>query len=831
MYDEDCTNCPLHEIAGTVCVPARGARQNVRVLFIGEAPTVSADAKGRAFADFEGEVLSDVIKQMGLTDVALTYAVKCMPDGGSAPKVANLKACLPYLQAEIEAMQPEWVVPMGNAALRAVTTLYPTKRKDPTAKQVRERLHGNPIPLTGITKYAGREISLPDATFRTFPIISARSIGASKENETRFEADLSRLSQILSGQDVAPVYQRLDEDGMVEWLDRIAEDPDLYYYSIDFETSSLNPRFGHINTVALRAGAETVWAPWSARLVPSLLRLLRSGKVMVAHNAAFELKWILHHVVLPHTDEHEAVLGEWVVGDTMVMHHLLDENAKHGLSFLAKQYTDIGGYDDAMEAAKAEDPDAFNNVDLDVLGQYNAGDADVTYRLYELFYDQMEDEDDGLLPFYWQHLVTAVWTVAWAEYNGRRIDPEAVVEVRKALEADIAAAYDEITQHEAVARWEADHDGTKINFRSTKQLAELLVDYMGVPLTATTESGALSTSETALRHHSTRFPWIGTYLTWKKSLTLLSNYLGEYRSADAPSGKGILGFTAPDGFLYGSYLLTGTTSGRLASRSPNLQNFHKTLRKIVRSRFVGGKIAESDYSQLELRLIAWQSQCPPLLAAYSRNEDVHQLTASIILSKEFDEVTPDERKDFGKVPNFGLTYGMRAKRFAMQFQRPLAESKFIVSKWHDAYPEVGEFIESRHRQARRSGRLRSRLGRIRRIPDATVDTRSLEWGHPIRKRQMHALLSASNFETQSLASDFNTIAAGWSRHEIARRRMNTKIIGLTHDSGSYDVPPGEEDELQALLHETMVVKLHETFPWLGVPMVTDFAIGDSWGDL
>ena len=791
-----------------------------RVLFVGEYPTKAAARAGKPTGTIMS-LLSNVCGQGEIDSWAFTYAVKEPPEPNKKPGVKIIRADREKLLAEIALIQPEVIVPLGNIGLRSVMEKH------------------------GITKYAGRETTSDVEGFeakRVIPMISPMTVARNPDPKavTAFESAFSRLAEILADKDVTPIYEKLEGHAVGHWL-REAAISDEPYFSIDLETNHLNPRFGTIRTVAIRIGDETRWFEWDGtnRLRRCLLKLLRSDKWMIAHNAGFELKWLLHHVCIPLCGVPQTKRMSWRVACTLQLHHLLDENANHDLSTLSKVFTDKGGYDDAMESALLENPDTtYANVDVELLGQYNGGDADVTYELYEIFIEEIV-ADKGLKRAYVKIVEPAIWAVAWAEYEGRRIDAQAVAGVRYALEIEEAAHYDAFMAQSDVAEYikhECGGNADEFNPNSGDQLAVLLKDYSKVPLTEKSDSGKLTVRKAVLEYHAPKYPIIQHYLGWKAARTLRNNYLGQYRTAES-DGKAVLGFVEADGFLYGGYLLHGTTTGRLASRSPNLQNFKKQLRTIVRSRFPGtGRLVEADYSQLELRLMAWLSGCGVLLAAYEKNTDVHTLTASLVLNKPVEDVTPEDRQNFGKRPNFGLTYGAFPKRFALEFQMDLDEAKDIHRKWHDAYPEIGAYLQKIQAQAESTGVVRSFMGRARRVPDAQLEVPYYrgrpDYKHENWKPKIAALLSAGNFPVQSLGSDLNTWAAAKMRVALAQAGMDTVQIGFTHDSATYDCPNDrEEQQLRLLLQEVMVDMLHEAFPKIGVPMAIDINSGDSWGDL
>lgn len=1133
MRNASCQRCPLHENAKTVCVPARGPAKP-RVVFVFEAPGPDEDRTGQPVQGVMRDLLERALNGAGLAGLpyAVTYAVRCRPF--ATVKAKEMRACLPYLIDELLEMEPEVVVPMGNLPFKAVT--------------------GH----TAVTKYAGRP--LDGGRYRVFPM---QSLGVLLKpgGETRVPqvtADFAALARLLKGEAERPRYRHLSTGEAVDYIDALARDPRAY--SIDFETTALNPRFGKIVTAALCTDAgEAVWFEWSEALHEPMFRLLQTDALMVAHNATFELRWLLWHVVTPLVGTKPARTVRWQVADTMLFHHLLDENSPHDLSYLSKIHTDIGGYDDAVESLKVAGH-AHRDMPLEVLGQYNAGDADATLRLYHRYWDEVS-RDTGLLNVWTQIIKPALWAVSWAELHGRKVNLESAGALAAELRATQERTYEALMAAPEVAEYVASRaagdkplKGGEFNLGSAQQVAGVLFDVMGLEMRGVTETGQPSVTEKFLLPIKDKSPWVANYLEWKEAKTLENNYLGPVLAEHV----------APDGVIYGSYLLHGTVTGRLAciakgtpiemprdakkypagvpiedvkvgdlvysyddkgalslrrvegaqqtgvretvrlrwrgsghkhdgellltpehrvrrldgtwaradelrpgdrimalsrgvnnwgyarlyarggeitrehrfiahqlgwdiqgkhvhhkdhnrlnnhpdnlevlsptehyyehlpspeelrsrarylhtpaarakmrancrrglqipigrttlmrrlaccqggplkvarrygldystvirqcrvhgvdpraiakrydgtgrflsrgrvaqavraeyrntndvqkalrigyyrvrevceyyaldhinhevvsvtpgpvgpvydlsvegtrcfiageiavhnSRSPNLQNFSPKLRTIVCSRFPDGRLLEVDFSQLELRLLAWAAGVDLLLEAYKRGDDVHVLTALYVLEKGFgthrtpETLTKDERQDLGKRPNFGLGYGAYPKRFSEEFGVSLEMAKRIWEAWHALYPEIRLFHEKIHTHVQRTGRLRSKFGRVRRLPGAQSHD---------RREQILAKLAASNFPTQSLGTDLNTWAFCRISEELARRGLDSVPIGLTHDSTTYDCPEREIPLVAAIAKRVKTKDLHAEFPWLTVPMEVDVKAGLSWGSL
>jgi uracil-DNA glycosylase family 4 len=807
LRDPDCSLCPLHAGVRTRCVGVHGSPAP-EVLFVGEAPGAEEDDRGLPFVGPAGQLLRQAIEVFGISEhaYAITNAVKCRPPENRTPRVGEVNACFAYLDAEIRALRPKVVVTLGNVALHALTG------------------------VRGVTKVAGRPMTFEDRPYIVFPILHPSAVLRVPANKASFETQFQLLKTYLQRGGVAPTldYERVDSWEAARRLNEIAEKRATF--AIDFETTGLNPKFGSIVTCAISTGDRSWWFEWpTARTgLPVALGVLRLAFhnalvkrkcPMVAHNAVFEVKWVLQHILAPLVGGALKDLRRirWPVVDTMLLHHLLDENVPHHLDYCAATLTDMGGYSDTVDALVAAGT-PHHEIPLSTLGPYNAADADVTWRIYQIMRPQISE--DSCLERVWVDIVRkTIWSVAWAELYGRHIDLDRVESLRaelmlkeRTLRARIMS--DPVVLRYTAARTKAQNPLPKGEFNpdSPAQIADVVFRYLKIPKVGKTDSGEPSVRAAYLEPFRKTEPFLDVYLDWKEAQTLLTKYLD----------KQIRALVKPDGFLYGSYLIHGTVTGRLASREPNLQNFAPVLRETIVSRFPGGQIVEADYSQLELRLMAFAAGCAPLLEAYRLGQDVHRLTASKITGKPIGEVTKDERQNLGKRPNFALLYGASPRRFHMEFGVPLEEAERISEAWHAAYPEVSRFLRHIHRDVMASGSLRSRMGRIRRLPEA------LSANESIRHK---ALLMASNFPIQSLGADLTTISMNAVVDRIAASGMDSIVLGSTHDSITLDCPPGEVDAVARMLRTIMVDETAERFPWLTVPLDIEVKAGPSWGTM
>ena len=820
-----CDLCALSQGCKSVCLPPVGAKSGpVDVLFVGGSPGVNEDREDQAWLGETGVLLRMAIKEYGLDKYrwAATTAVRCCPpvdEEGQPrdPSVKEIKACGAYLSADLKRLKPRFIVPMGNVALRSV------------------------IGKTGITKFLGREIPHEESGATVFPMFHPGAVLKDESKKGQFEATFQVLGRLLAGK---PSGVRHLVDARVNTIDEIEQYIDEAIneggaVALDFETTPaagyeafepavFNPRTAEIKTCAFarpskgRGVDHVIWFTWPtekaalSRLRTALTRLILCKRVvLVAHNAVFETKWLIWKVLVPKIGEAEARKVAWRIEDTMLFHHLVDENSPHGLEVVAAQYTDMGGYDNEVALLLANGA-TYSEIPLDTLGSYNAGDSLATLKAWRVLREKVVS-DMGLYNVWRKVLADGIISVAWCELYGRKVDFAAMERLKAALGNSIDQALATVNDSDAVQRYVAarnDSDrplnGGEFNPASPQQVGDVLFDVIRIPSIGKTKTGQKSTKAEYVTPYKDRDPFIPAYLDYKGSAKLLEKLVE------------VEGYTAPDGFVYGSYLLHGTVTGRLASSNPNLQNFAERCRTVIKSRWPDGVILEADYSQLELRLVAEASDCTPLLRAFREGKDPHRVTAALMFGIHEEDVTKDQRF-LGKVANFLLTYGGGPMRLMISAGLSEDDANFVHKAFHRAYPEIGRWMRGIHRTVGATGVVRSVTGRLRRLPDAQ--------GYAVKPRRA-AEREAGNFPIQNLGSDLNTWAFNRVRKLCAHKELRSVGIGLTHDSGTYDVPRSEVAELAGIIRHTMTTEAPEAvYPSLAVPLDVEIKFGPTWGSL
>jgi DNA polymerase I len=353
--------------------------------------------------------------------------------------------------------------------------------------------------------------------------------------------------------------------------------------------------------------------------------------------------------------------------------------------------------------------------------------------------------------------------------------------------------------------------GRRFNVNSPKQLGDVLFVHLRLPAPASRGKGkAVSTAQDVLEQLAEQHEVPRLVLEYRHLSKLKSNYIDALPLlADAESR------------VHTTFQAAATTTGRLSSVNPNLQNIpiRTELGREIRAAFTaspGTQLLSADYSQIELRLLAHFSQDPLLVKAYAENIDIHTLTASEVFGVAI-ETMDKETRGRAKAVNFGIVYGISAFGLAAQLGIPQAEARAYIERYFARYEGVKAFIEKTLEQTRREGSVRTMFGRVRPIPD-------IESRNP--NQRGFAERTAVNTPLQGTAADLIKLAMIAIDRELTERRLKTRMVLQVHDELLFEVPLDEKTDVEELVRREMegVVKLN-------VPLVADVAFGENWRDL
>lgn len=353
--------------------------------------------------------------------------------------------------------------------------------------------------------------------------------------------------------------------------------------------------------------------------------------------------------------------------------------------------------------------------------------------------------------------------------------------------------------------------GRVFNINSPKQLGEVLYKDLALPAPpARGKSKSLSTAQDILEHLAESHEVPRMVLDYRHLSKLKSNYTDALpQLVDANSR------------VHTTFLEAGTTTGRLSSTNPNLQNIpvRTELGREIRAAFVAGegtRLLSADYSQIELRLLAHFSGDALLRRAYAEDIDIHALTASEVFGVPLDTMDKETRRR-AKAVNFGIVYGISPFGLATQLGIAMGEAKTYIDRYFERYHGVREYIDKTIAEVRKEGSVRTLFGRVRPIPD--IESRN-------QNQRGFAERTAVNSPLQGTAADLIKLAMIAIDRELTARQLKTRMVLQVHDELLFEVPLDESDEVAAIVRQGM-----EHVVELSVPLVASMDFGANWRDL
>lgn len=510
---------------------------------------------------------------------------------------------------------------------------------------------------------------------------------------------------------------------------------------------------------------------------------------------------------------HGLALGG-VVMDTLLADYLRDANAKHGLEELAERNF---GFRPTSYSALVAKGATFASVPIEAAALYCGMDVHLTRRLTPLLQNQLAALGEKL-PLLLERLELPLEPVLAAmEATGIRIDTAYLGE----LSQELAATLDRL---ETEARQAA---GVDFNLASPKQLGELLFDTLGLDRKKSrrTKTG-WSTDATVLEKLELDHPVVPLVLEHRTLSKLKSTYVDALPAlVEAETGR-----------VHTDFNQAVTATGRLSSSNPNLQNIpvRTEFSRRIRKAFLpqeGWQLISADYSQIELRILAHLSGEEALVEAYRTGDDVHALTARLLL--DTDTITPDERR-LGKTINFGVVYGMGAQRFARETGVTQTEAKEFLSRYKQRYPKVFAFLELQERLALSQGYVETILGRRRPFAFDPGGLGRLLGKDPLeidletaRRAGMEAqqLRAAANAPIQGSSADIIKLAMVQLHRRLGESGLPARLLLQVHDELVLEAAPEALEQVLALTRETM-----EHAVALSVPLVVETGVGANWMD-
>ncbi len=570
-------------------------------------------------------------------------------------------------------------------------------------------------------------------------------------------------------------------------------------FAFDTETSGLDPRQAALVGLSFSTAPGRAWyvpvghsAGTQIRIDQALaaVRPLLGGDETSksAHNAKFDM------TVLQRYDVQVAN----VAFDTMIAAYLLGDQPLN-LKSLAFSRLGIEMTPIVNLIGTGSKQISMGWVDIPRVADYACADADITLRLARLMKPELSAQ--GLWKLFSEVEMPLLPVLLDMETNGVSVDTEMLRDMSWRISGKLSAVEKNI--HELAGR--------PFNINSSQQLGCVLFEDLRLPTGKRTKSG-YSTSASILEGMRGAHPIVDLLLEYRQLAKLKSTYVDALPALVNPE----------TGRIHTTLNQTGTSTGRLSSSDPNLQNIPVRTEegRQVRRAFVAGDsgslLLSADYSQIDLRALAHLSQDPILISAFERDEDIHAITASQVFGIAPEEITPDMRR-FAKTINFGVIYGMSEYGLEQATDLSRQEAGLFIKAYFEKYRGVQAYLDATKREAAHDGYVQTILGRRRYIPEIKS---------PNAQVRMAAERMAINMPVQGTSADIIKVAMVSLHREMKRQGFSAKMILQVHDELLFEVPLSELDALTKLAYQIMPDAIS-----LSVPLKIDVKTGSNWDEM
>jgi uracil-DNA glycosylase family 4 len=859
----DCQGCPLAKHRLKV-VNGNGPA-NARIVAVGEAPGEQEDKQGRGFVGESGQILRGYMKQIGIDPEQVYWlnCCRCRPLGNRKPTAKEIMACLPYLIDDIRRINPNLILTLGGPAL---CTLWQK---------------------ANITQVRGSILQNPDTGIKLLAAYHPMAISHEWGREPEMLADLAKAKVESASPDIPDDHTEVvflttieEVQWFRDWLFELA--PTLESLSIDCETTGLSYLNDEILSISftpvrgrdfwgvgyamplLQKGAADYWGD-DLQQVLNLLQEIFGGPFSFAgQNFKFDQKFIerAHGETSGLSPDVRTAFGfrfrridrdrTALDFDTMLGFHLLHEEKPHSLEYQRSLFTTMSYYE-----AEVRDQTAnkihMAEADNEVLWQYNASDTDCTGRLAVVHKEAIDREpklrwllDNISLPL---HDFCRRMELRGALIDRERFDALCADYGRRIVDAEAR-----LLQYHPPFNYRSDTQLRQVLFKDLK-LPRVDVKTKGAKACEACQMGfcedhdgtgaeALEAIREKMRSQKKTPHPILDVLQELSSLTKLK---GTYLDGSGGQKKGMLPHIARDGRIHTDYRIDGTDTGRL-STSPNLQNIPKPDKDPeFRKLFIappGCVFLEADWSQLELRILAYVAGDKSLIAMLESGVDVHTSMARKIwpdVDPDLDDATWEklhkDLRDRTKGFNFGVGYGITAHTVAKRFGMTIAAAEKMIGMYLRILPSLPVYFHDRRRELILTGGGETVLGRRRRIAGLQTFRNSMTY----KKQIGHIQRQLYNFPIQSPGSDIHSLGSirldtdDWLLEDLpvpGGTHPRACCIQSVHDSVGMEAVARDVDD-PALLETARYIKATmEEIPQtlLGWKLPVELKWGPSWGE-
>ncbi|WP_440693266.1 DNA polymerase I [Candidatus Pelagibacter sp. HIMB1695] len=595
-----------------------------------------------------------------------------------------------------------------------------------------------------------------------------------------------------------------DIDEIDEWIEEAEEAGEV---AVDTETSSLDPHQADLVGISLCSKiGKACYIPVGHKSQDSLNKdsVINKLKNLLEDPS---VKKIGQNIKFDFIVFYKLGISLSSMEDTMLMSYVLDAGKnRHNMDTLSDIH--LGhktiSFKEIVGTGKKEIN--FSEVELETAKNYAAEDADVTFRLYKKFIKSLKSEK--LFNIYEIFEKPLIKILAFMEIEGVEVDSKFLNSLSSKFDKKIKKIEKEVFK---ISKKE-------FNIASPKQLGEIIYNDLKIAGTKKTKKGSFATSASVLEDlafKGHKFPKL--VLDWRQVSKLKNTYSDALPEHINPNTKRV----------HTSFLLAATTTGRLASSDPNLQNIPIKSEdgKDIRKAFKAKKdhlLISADYNQIEMRILADLADVKELKKAFKNNEDIHSLTASQIFNIDIKKVNQDHRRK-AKAINFGIIYGISQYGLAKQINVSNYEAEEFLNAYFAKFPEIKVYMDSTIKFCRKSGYVNNIFGRrshFNGINDKNFNVRNFQ-----ERAAINAPIQGSASEVMRLAM----IRLDKKLNE--EKHLKSKILLQIHDELIFEVPKKEEKAMVKLIQNEMTGVTQSDYHSFSTPLTVDVNVGDNWGML
>ena len=809
-YNNKCRLCKMWQGADDVCEPGKG-RNDADIMVVGRMPN------SESYQDMIERALID--SGIELSRCFFTSVIKCR-NWTLEPRKREIKECGAYLEAEIAAIKPAYILAFGNEALQALT--------------------GH----SGITNYRGHIIEKNG--YKVIPTVSPAAVRRSPMQKPAWDADIQFFaSQVngVAGKITLPKMAVVDTKDKLKKLKRMLERTELISY--DIETHGDWPVGGIVSLAGTcvvdgrvrvfvvplshpESPFRRVWEDALKYLAPALERIPKQ----VAHNGKFDAKWMRAFGVMMD-----------VTFDTMLAAHLLDENRLKGLKPLARMLLGVAPWGISTK-------DLWNTPLKEIL-PYNALDTYYTYQLYLILREDLIKQP-RLLRIFKLLTIPANRKLIEVEMRGIWCDRELLAtrmkqafDMRDELDRQLMLHVPSGTDEELSAMgWPTQGKRKRlaeVNFNASNWMRWWFFEYLGFPVIERGKDkeddsvGDPSLAEftmVTLKETYPDHPVLNLLEQRSKWQKYCSTYVSRYMEIIDDNDR-----------IHTTFKLAGTVTGRLSSGKEDEEKITArkdrgrgvNLQQVPRDYFIRGlfgappgySFVEADFGQIEFRLAVFISRDKNGLWLIRNGIDVHLAMAAKMTGKPESQVTKEERKA-AKPVNFGYLYGMWWTKFMqtakMNYGIIFSEEEAKASRkaFFDMYPGFVHWHNRQRRLVHANGRVQSPLGRVRHLPDVYSNDRQL-----VQEAERQAI----NSPVQAMASDMCVLSMILIDEEFKRHGIRGHTLGLVHDAINFEIHNDDLTRALPIIKSTMEnLPLMRKFGCeIDIPIAADIKVGSHWG--